>query len=166
VSAQQTIQRGGTVVTAALATAVLAACSASSTSGPPAAAGSAGTSLVPGISGPPAIKPNPYAGTIGDKVRPHITPASIPPAGSAGLASLPLDAYIQTSVQQSQTLDGAAGQVAQRCTTAAGFSFPVQLEPDDQTLISQFIEHQYDGLASVAQARAYGFQQPPAGSSQ
>lgn len=161
--AQQTIRRGCAVLTAALATAVLAACGTSGARGPAPAAGPAGTSLVPGISGPPAIKPNPYAGTIGDKVRPHITPAPIPPAGSAAAVSLPLDTYIQTSVQQSQTLDGAAAQVAQRCTTAAGFSFPVQTEPDDQTLIDQLIEHRDGGLASVAQARAYGFQQPPGG---
>jgi len=118
---------------------------------------------VPGISGPPAIKPNPYAGSIGDKVRPRITPFPVPPASSAEPVSLPLDAYIQASVQQSQTLDAAAAQVAQRCTTAAGFGFPIQPKPDDQTIISQFIEHQDGGLASLAQARAYGFQQPPGG---
>src|SRR6185437_11969747 len=159
----QTLRRGCAVLTAALATAALTACTAGGAGGAGSAAGSAGHSLVPGISGPPAIKPNPYAGSIGDKVRPHITPSAVPLASSAEPVSLPLDAYIQASVQQSQTLDAAAAQVAQRCTTAAGFSFPVQPKPDDQTLISQFLEHQDGGLASLTQARAYGFQQPPGG---
>jgi hypothetical protein len=159
----QTLRRGCAVLTAALATAALTACTAGGAGGAGSAAGSAGHSLVPGISGPPAIKPNPYAGSIGDKVRPHITPSAVPLASSAEPVSLPLDAYIQASVQQSQTLDAAAAQVAQRCTTAAGFSFPVQPKPDDQTLISQFLEHQDGGLASLTRARAYGFQQPPGG---
>jgi hypothetical protein len=157
------LRRGCAVLTATLATAVLTACAASGAGGAGSAAGSASHSLVPGISGPPAIKPNPYAGSIGDKVRPHIAPSAVPPASSAEPVSLPLDAYIQASVQQSQTLDAAAAQVAQRCTTAAGFSFPIRPQPDDQTLISQFLEHQDGGLASLTQARAYGFQQPPGG---
>ena len=72
----QTMRRGCAVLTAALAaTAVLAACSASR---PAPAAGGSGTAAgsgsrpgVPGITGPPAIKVNPYAGTVGYSVRPH-----------------------------------------------------------------------------------------------
>ena len=93
----QKLRRGCAVLTAALATAVLSACTAR---GPGSAAGSASHSLVPGISGPPDIKPNAYAGSIGDKVRPHITPSAVPAAGSAEPVGLPLDSYLQTSVQQ------------------------------------------------------------------
>jgi len=120
-----------------------------------------GPPLVPGSSGPPAIKPDPYAGGAG-KVRPHITLSPVPPAGSAG-PGLPLDSYVQASVQQDQTLNAASAQVAQRCMSAAGFSYPVQPKPDDQTLIDQFFEHRDGGLTSLAQAKSYGFQLPPSG---
>ena len=59
------VRRGCAVLTAALATAVVPACTASRPA--PAASGrpAAPPGGVPGISGPPAIKVNPYAGTVG-----------------------------------------------------------------------------------------------------
>jgi hypothetical protein len=104
---------------------------------------------------------NPYAGTVGYYVRPRITLPPVPPAGSAEPIGLPLDAYVQTLVQQEETLDTAAAQVAQRCMSAAGFSYPVVPQPNYETLLSQFFDHQNAGLTDLAQARSYGFQQPP-----
>jgi hypothetical protein len=140
-----------------VAAAALTACAGSPS---PPAASPAKHTLVPGISGPPAIKVNPYAGTVGSQARPSIT-VSVPPAGSAAPISLPITAYTQTSVQQSDTLDAAAAQVAQRCMSAAGFSYPVTPPPDDQALLSQFFDLQKAGLRSLSQARSYGFQLPP-----
>ena len=158
----QTVRRGCAVVTAALAaTAVLAACTASRPAPAASGAGSAVRPGVPGISGPPAIKVNPYAGTVGFDVRPRITLPPVPPAGSAEPVGLPIDSYIQTGVQQEDTLSTAAAQVAQRCMSAAGFSFPVVPQPDDNALLTQFFDHQLAGLTSLAQARSYGFQPPP-----
>jgi hypothetical protein len=104
---------------------------------------------------------NPWSGTIGWYVRPRITLPPVPPAGSAEPIGLPIDAYVQTSVQQQETLATAAAQVAQRCMSAAGFSYPVVSTPDDGALLTQFFDHQDAGLTSLAQARSYGFQQPP-----
>ena len=162
----QTIRRGCAVLTAALATAVLAACTTAGQPSPAArgaepTAGSAGQPLVPGITGPPAIKVDPWAGMTGSTTRPHIALLPVPPASSGAVISLPLDSYYQAATQQGQTLSVAAAQVAQRCMSAAGFSFPVVPQDDDQTLIDQFVEHQYAGLTNLAQARAYGFQVPP-----
>lgn len=122
-----------------------------------------GPSLVPGISGPPPVDPNPYAGTIGLKVRPHITLSSIPPAGSPAPTGLPLDAYLQAAVQQEQTLSATAALLAQRCMSAAGFGYPVVPKPDDQILTNQFVEHEGAGLTSLSQAKTLGFQLPPGG---
>jgi hypothetical protein len=151
--------------TALAATALLAACSnaaqpAPSPSGaePAAAAGRVG---VPGVTGPPAIKVNPYAGTVGYSTRPRITVPPVPAAGSAAPVSLPIDAYVQTEVQQEDTLSTASAQVAQRCMTAAGFSFPIVPPSNNEALLNQFFEHQNAGLTSLALARTYGFQQPP-----
>lgn len=158
----QTIRRGCAILTAALAaTAVLAACTASRPAPAASGTGSAGRPGVPGISGPPAIKVNPWMGTVGWYTRPRITLAPIPPAGSAEPIGLPVEVYAQTSVQQEETLSAAAAQVAQRCMSAAGFSYPVVPQPDDGALLTQFFDHQNAGLTSLAQARAYGFQQPP-----
>ena len=158
----QTIRRGCAVLTAALAaTAVLAACTASRPAPAASGAGSAGRPGVPGISGPPAIKVNPYAGTVGSQERPRITLPPVPPASSAAVVSMPMDSYQQTSVQQEETLDAAAAQVAQRCMSAAGFSYPVTPRPSDDTLLMQFFDRQHAGLTSLAQARSFGFQLPP-----
>jgi len=156
----QTIRRGCAVLTAALAAVLLAACGGAAPS-QPAPTGPTGRPGVPGISGPPAIHVNPYAGTVGYYARPRITVPPVPPAGSAQPISLPIDAYVQTSMQQEETLRTAAAQVAQRCMSAAGFSYPVVPEPDDDALYSQFFDHQNAGLTDLAQARSYGFQQPP-----
>jgi hypothetical protein len=154
-----TLRRGSPVLAAALAAAALAACSAAAPA-QPAPAGSAGRPGVPGISGPPAIKANPDAGSAGYNVRPRITVPPVPPAGSPE-PSLPVDAYIQTSVQQDETLSTAAAQVAQRCMSAAGFSYPVAPQPNYDAIFSQQFDHQNAGLTSLAQARSYGFQPPP-----
>jgi hypothetical protein len=161
----ETMRRGCAVLTAALAaTAVLAACAASRPAPAASGAGPAGGPGVSGISGPPAIKlRNPYSGTVGYYVRPRITLPPVPPAGSAEPIGLPIDAYVQTSVQQRDTLSAAAAQVAQRCMSAAGFSYPVVPQPDNDGPLIQFFDHQMAGLTSLAQARSYGFQLPPGG---
>jgi hypothetical protein len=74
-----------------------------------------------------------------------------------------LDAYLQAAVQQEQTLNSLAALLAQRCMSAAGFGYPVEPKPDDQTLITQFFEHRGAGLTSLSQAKAFGFQLPPGG---
>lgn len=155
--------RGCAVLTAALAAAVLAACSASRPA--PAAGGvapgSAGRPGVPGISGPPTIKLSLSAFEAGHNVRPRVTVPPVPPADSPEPIGLPMDAYVQTSVQQDQTLSTAAAQVAQRCMSAAGFSYPVLPQPNYEMIFTQDEEHQNAGLTSLAQARSYGFQPLP-----
>jgi hypothetical protein len=158
----RTIRRGCAVLTAALAaTAVLAACTASRPVPAAGGAGPGGRPGVPGISGPPAIKVNPWRGTVGWYTRPRITLPPIPPADSAAPISLPVEVYAQASVQQYETLSAAAAQLAQRCMSAAGFSYPIVPRSTDDALLTQFFDHQQAGLTSLVQARAYGFQQPP-----
>ena len=160
----QAMRRGCAVLTAALAvTAALAACGASRPAPAASGVGSASGPGVPGISGPPAIKLlNPYSGTVGYYVRPRITLPPVPPADSPEPIGLPIDAYVQTSVQQEESLSTAAAQVAQRCMSAAGFSYPVVPQPDYEAIFTQYFDRQDAGLTSLAQARSYGFQPPSA----
>jgi hypothetical protein len=47
--------------------------------------------------------------------------------------------------------------------SAAGFSYPVESKPSDQTFLDQFIEHRDADLNSLSQAKSFGFQLPPSG---
>ena len=135
----QTMRRGCAVLTAALATAVLAACTASRPARPPAGpgprSGSAGRPLASRYQR--ATRHEAGESLVGhDRLVTCGRVSRLPPVPPAGSAEPIRPAHrrlrpdVGSAAQKRSTT--AAAQVAQRCMSAAGFSYPVVSTPDDR----------------------------------
>jgi hypothetical protein len=106
---------------------------------------------------PPVISPLPNAGNVGKGLRPHVTVPPAPEAGSGQVISQPLESYQAVTAQQQDSLSTATELITEQCMSAAGFSYPVTVEPADGVTTLQVVEHLDIGLTSLAQVRSSGF---------
>jgi hypothetical protein len=98
-------------------------------------------------------------GQAGFSGRPKISLPSIPPAGSGGSISLPLNSYADISGLQQEVLAEADTLLTQECMAARGFVYTAQVTPPEEQAALQDIEYGF-GVTSIANASGYGYGQP------
>jgi len=163
-------------VTALAAACLLAACTGSPTVSKTGGAGRRGLPPVSRSIGRPRLAPRVLiingaatgggpvifiGGTASRGSRPTITVPPIPPANSSLTIPMPLDAYQAISTQQQEALAADSALLIQRCMAARGFEDTSSASPPFSTVVTlEQVETAPAGLASITQARTFGFVHP------